>query len=82
MPGMASDETRHPGITRNMLETAKWTAAKRNPKTYGEKLDLQVTQSLDISDVLEAAAKRIALPGSAPHLIEASVIEEDIDDLL
>lgn len=45
---------------RLRVDVRKWAAAKLKPKTYGERLDLSVTQEpISIIDALEAAQRRV-----------------------
>lgn len=73
---VASDQMVHPGITRNMLEGMKWRAAKLNPKMFGDKLNLEVNQTIDIGGILDAAAARVALPVAPLQLESGSELED------
>jgi hypothetical protein len=49
---------------RLISDNTKWLLAKRKPETYGDRIDLNVNQTVDIGGAL-AEAKRRALP--LPH---------------
>lgn len=53
------DEFEDPQVMRVVSDNIKWKASKLNPKTYGDKLDVNVTQTVDISGALDEAKKRI-----------------------
>jgi hypothetical protein len=60
---------------RNRIDSRKWLVSKRNAKQYGDKLDINVTKTVDINAALEAGLKR-ALPVNDLESIEdAQVIE-------
>lgn len=47
---------------RNMIDIRKWRAAKFMPKVFGEKLDIQVTERIDLIGVIEARKRRALQP--------------------
>lgn len=47
---------------RNMLEARRWRAKTLNPKVYGERLDLNVSQTIDVLGTLTEARARIGRP--------------------
>jgi len=47
---------------RNIADMHRWAAAKFNSKRYGDRIDLNVTQSLDISGTLLEARQRMLRP--------------------
>ena len=47
---------------RNRITSRQWLASKLNKK-YGERVDLNVTQTIDVSSVLLEARARVMLPG-------------------
>lgn len=53
-----------PDVQRARLKSdnIKWVAAKRSPKTYGDRIDLNVNQTVDIGGALKEARAR-ALTG-------------------
>lgn len=53
-----------PAKVRNQMEMRKWTATKHNQKRYGERVDLNVTQTIDVSSTLLEARSRLSRPVS------------------
>ena len=47
---------------RNQADMRKWIASKRNTKRYGDRVDLNVTQTLDIGSTLQEARARLLRP--------------------
>lgn len=73
---IADDETINPHRARNQIEIRKWHAGVTAPKTFGPKMDLHVTQQIDIGGALIDARKRALQPASNPQQIaDAQVIE-------
>lgn len=44
---------------RNMIDIRKWTAAKIAPQTYGDRIELNVTQTVDMAGALAESRKRV-----------------------
>ena len=59
---------------RAMLEVTKWYTAKINPQKYGDKLEVNVSGSIDLNQAIIDAKKRV-------EIIDAEIIEvnDDID---
>jgi hypothetical protein len=53
-----ADEDPDPHRARIRIDTRKWIASKMNPKLYGEKLDVNVNQTVDIASILTEARAR------------------------
>lgn len=49
---------------RNQIDVRKWYASKMQPHKYGERIDLNVNQTVDIGAALMEARQRAALPDS------------------
>jgi hypothetical protein len=47
---------------RNQIDIRKWRATKRHARVYGERVDLNVSQTIDISATLAEARARILRP--------------------
>lgn len=60
---------------RNQIDARKWFAAKVHPKQYGERVDLNVTQSIDISAALEEARARLLSMRDQSNIIDAQAID-------
>jgi hypothetical protein len=63
-----SDEEPDPQTARNRIDARKWYASKMKPHKYGEKLDISVLHSVDISGALSDARKRLMPIRSASEL--------------
>jgi hypothetical protein len=61
--GLITAHDDHVDVQRARLrsDNAKWLLSKRKPSVYGDKVDIHVTQTIDISGALAEARKR-ALP--------------------
>ena len=55
-----SDSDEDPAKVRNQISARQWLASKIYAKRYGERVDLNVTQSIDITAVLAEARSRVA----------------------
>lgn len=55
-------------------DNAKWLLSKRKPSVYGDKVDIHVSQTIDIGAALAEARKR-ALPSSPQSNTEDDVID-------
>lgn len=65
-------------------DNAKWLLSKRKPSVYGDKVDIHVTQTIDIGSALSEARAR-ALPNVVRDVIEVSkntnAAKNDPDDV-
>lgn len=68
------------GKARNMIEARKWVAAKLYPKVYSDRLDVHVTETVDIKSALVEARSRVATPYS-PLVLDIPPANS-LDDLL
>ena len=64
MVNIAARTDLHPGVQRNQIDVHKWRASKFLPKVFGDKLDVTVTEKLDISGALIEARQRRNTPVS------------------
>lgn len=55
-----ADSERDPQRARNKMNARQWVAAKLIPKTYGDKLDLEVTNKVDLTVAVKAARDRLS----------------------
>jgi hypothetical protein len=62
-----SDTEPDPQKARNRIEARKWYASKMQPKKYGERIDLNVNQTIDLRAALSQAKDR-ALPADYRRL--------------
>lgn len=71
-----ADTETDPQTARNKMNARQWWTAKAAPKVYGERIDLNVTQTLDISATLaEAQQRRLRPVSDQPQAIDVQVIE-------
>jgi hypothetical protein len=61
---IARDESMQVDRARLLCDSIKWTASRRAPRRYGDRLDVNMTQTVDIAGALIDARKRSALPVS------------------
>ena len=65
-----------PAKVRNQMAARQWLASKLYAKRYGDRIDLNVTQTLDIGSTLAEARSRLLRPVSDQQTIEdAQVID-------
>lgn len=55
-----SDEEQDLMRAKLQIDTRRWIASKMNPSRYGDRIDVHTTHTLDISDRLLAARRRVA----------------------
>ena len=55
---------------RNRIDTRRWYAAKMRPQKYGDRIDLNINQTVDIGSALIEAKSRV-LPQRDLNLIES-----------
>ena len=71
-----ADTSEDAAKARNQIESRKWVASKYNSKRFGDRIDLNVTQTIDIGSTLEEARGRYLRPMRDPaQIIEAQAIE-------
>ena len=80
---IADNQEQDPQIAKNRIDSRKWLAAHHAPKTYGDRLDVNIQATLDVSAVLAEAqgrtltmrqARQVA-PCDMEPIIEAKVID-------
>lgn len=74
-----ADTEEDPQKARNMIDARKWYASKIAPKTYGDRVDVNVTETVNIRHALDDARARVALPNRAPTLLGGKQVSEIID---
>ncbi len=52
-------------------ENLRWILSKRKPLVYGDRIDVNVTQTIDITSAIEEAKKRSLKNSEDPGIIEA-----------
>lgn len=56
---IVDDETKDANRARNQMTMRQWLAAKLAPKTYGERIDLNVSATMSVVDALAEARQRV-----------------------
>lgn len=77
---VADDPELEPARARNMVDARRWLASKLRPQVYGDRLDVNVQQSVDISVALKEARSRVRLPDRYPRSIPTPVIPLQVAD--
>lgn len=54
---------------RNRIDARRWYASKMQPQKYGDRLDVNLNQTIDIGAALADASKRILLPPRFPDKV-------------
>ena len=77
------DPSIDPQRGRNMADIRRWAASKYNSRIYGDRVDLNVSTAISITDALTQARSRASMPAlSAPLFEEAEVVLDDkVDDM-
>ena len=65
-----ADTTLDPQRARNMIQARQWVASKINPKNYGEKLDIDINQKVDVSIAVNTARNRLRNMQATNQLID------------
>ena len=64
---------------RNMISSRQWIAAKRKPKVYGERLEMALQHSIDITQTLADARGRVTgMPAIDVEIVDVPVIETSV----
>ena len=64
-----------PAKVRNQMTIRQWLAGKLNGKRYGDRIDLNVTQTIDIGSTLAEARARLRPVSDQSNVIDAQVID-------
>lgn len=59
-------------------ENIRWVLSKRKPHVYGDRIDLNVNQTIDIGSALQEARKRALLPDSYQETPRVTQVVETI----
>lgn len=85
-----ADSNIDPQVARNRIQIRQWIASKHKPKTYGERIDVNMTQQVSIIDAQTEARARLIdtpLPVLDAEIVPKASLEFDakastINDLL
>ena len=62
---------------RNQIDARKWLASKHHSKVYGDRIDLNVAQTVSITDALVEAQRRVLRPAcDQPAILDAEIIDD------
>ena len=67
---IADCEVTDPQRARNQMQARQWLASKQHSRRYGDRIDLNVSQTLDVSVTLAEARARLLRPVSDQQIIE------------
>lgn len=70
-----ADTSEDPAKARNQIEARKWIASKYNSKRFGDRIDLNVTQTIDIGSTLEEARNRMRPISDLSKTLDLQAIE-------
>lgn len=76
-----SDEYGCPMRARNRIDARRWVASKYKPKDYGDKIDLTVSNTVNVADALREANARRERGMLHPRLKDVQPIAQAIDNL-
>ena len=75
-----ADGDEDPAKVRNQIQARQWLASKLNAKRYGDRIDLNVTQTVDIGATLAEARARLVRPARDQlDVIDAQVVDSSGD---
>lgn len=70
-----ADTEPDPQVARNRIQVRQWIASKHNPKRYGDRIDLNLTQTVDIRGVLAGFDTRVLPMRDLASLEEKQIID-------
>lgn len=69
-----------PAKVRNQMQARQWLASKLYAKRYGDRIDLNVTQTLDIGSTLAEARARLLPARDLADIVDAQVIDASVEN--
>lgn len=79
-----ADNEFDPNRARVQVDARKWYASKMRPEKYGERIDVNVTEKVDLTKALRDARERVVLstcyPVSTLKLEHREIIKQDVDN--
>lgn len=70
-----ADSDIDPNLARNRIDIRKWIASKHRPKIYGDRIDLNVSQTVSILDARNEAKARVLDLAPLP-VLDAELVPE------
>ena len=74
---IADDVSIDPQRARNMIDARRWIASKHNARLYGDRIDVNVAQTISINDVLAQARQRVLDMRYPGNVLDAQVIDSN-----
>lgn len=66
---------------RNRIQVRQWLASKLDPKTFGDKLDLTVTQTIDLAGAIaEGKARSLRPMCDQLNVVDAEIVDKSISN--
>lgn len=72
---LSDDRSLDPQRARNMIDVRKWKASKILPSKYGDRLDVNVNQTIDIGAALVEARQRALSIADQSNVIETQRVD-------
>lgn len=79
---MCDDDTIAAHVLRQKSDNIKWLLARRAAKRYGDRLDINVNQTIDLSGALIEARKRSPLLSAGNHTLSPISQETEYTELI
>ena len=70
-----ADSDSDPSKVRNQIQARQWLTSKLYAKRYGDRIDLNVTQTIDVSSTLAEARARLIPSRDLDNIIDAQLID-------
>ena len=75
-----ADKASDANKARNQIDARKWLASKHNQKVYGERIDLNVAQTISVNAALAEAQQRVLRSVcDHPPTLDAEIVENKYD---
>jgi len=71
-----ADSDPDPNRAKNRIDSRKWLAAKQRPKTYGERIDLNVQHDISALAAMEAARGRVLQGRVELATMDAEIVDQ------
>jgi len=68
------DTDKDPQRAKNRADHRRWLAAKMKPRTYGDRVELAVQQTISVSDALSEARTRVLRVVDRPVIQDAEIV--------
>ncbi|HNA61474.1 MAG TPA: hypothetical protein PKW79_00150 [Rhabdochlamydiaceae bacterium] len=72
-----ADSEPDPNRARNRIHVRQWYASKMKPRKFGEKLDINMNQTVDLKGALAEARSRVVVAVTQPVINTARVLTQN-----